>query len=1358
MKLLSFFKLTYLLPSSIFLVISIIISFLCLITYLNEYTSDEHIDEISARNDKKDWILISSIQELLNHRIQLIFDYLITAKSYMNEFHSKFDPTDPTKIDEMDSYIKGHLINLRQYYIGGNIDNEKEYLDNMTYIIDDSHDPIIIFQQQFFTSVENKKKLQYKYLYIYSQLIPIFKSFFSNFERKEGFSLDSLYIMNKKTETFVLYPVKHYSNYQSIFGFFKDNKIFNNPNNCKNKKREIPEYFYIFCREAFKTISYAHKQNPRRTMFITSPYKNIFENKTDNVYVISLCHIFNFTELEKEKNDWKLDDYYQLFLNDEIVICADIKINNYLNIFMNYEEQLSGYFYITKTHSQLPLFFPGMNEDLYPNDITRFEFNFSHYNFDTSNVVYFNTYVLPKLIKEYDANTELVLDNNDNSLCNSAKNDENIFQKGNMEFKYFIYPIYYNNHEETNYEEHVLSIIYVVDKNIYKNQLNFISSKHNQISILSLFITIIICIIIAYVIHYVIYTFSKNMTKSIKVKLKQNEKMNQKKNVKYYYQGIDMNKLIALGLILKKAKKHKLKSEQDDEFLINEFDRNSNDIFGRFIYGNENFLNKNKEKDEDSENFLDDNNDNSKGCEEDESEDEGLLPISADSQFNDKVKLLYDLNNVRSFMRGEQVNLKGSNITKFIDFQNIFNDMKDKLGENMCLSNVGNLENLNNKYDKSIIFFSKSLNIENSTEEINSKEILTIIDKLFDKDQKMKNLYLKESNFTFSNTINSKILPKKDEKGKKKKMNEEIIEDNNDMDDIQFHRFIKLFYAYNKYFANVKTIENILNKTLHMTKTKDKEESYVYNYVKQALVFFNDYFILDVPKVHKSYKNAILTCLKRLIESKNITKKKEKILYCYIELFHYYIAYLKIFIKRVINELNNSNNEEENMNKNRINTIEEIQQSNMSRINNVINIAKKANEYIIKMKTKIGIGQGGISEGEKVKYKEFLNELQKIEEKNYNIEFNIFLIEQKYYYYFAKFAKLCGDYSTAINYYIKVIDERRLISDGVLCLKSNKKICNIINFARYNPSFLSIHEKDEKKINEIYEKCKRQIKELQKVDYKDLIVVLDKNYSNKDTEKVYKLNMKQYKAISNIFDNFISTNDRFSLYTYGDENYDIEENDDEDEFINAIKNNSVKKLVGLSYKKNDNIGFIKGIIEKFHENIINEYENQSKMKQMYSNTEQNINNSFNIDGGIMEEKKSEINEYYLYKKNLNNTINIIFKVINELSSAEEQRKKYVIFITDSFKDELKAENSEKINIKDFFKDINYISKSKIEKLYIIGSLLDENNLFGKMSDELSNHGIKNEYLEFENISELNKKFQTIGELPRKYEYFNEKMN
>ena len=131
--------------------------------------------------------------------------------------------------------------------------------------------------------------------------------------------------------------------------------------------------------------------------------------------------------------------------------------------------------------------------------------------------------------------------------------------------------------------------------------------------------------------------------------MKQNAKLSQKKNLKYYYQGIDINKLITLGLIQKKAKKHKLKSDFEEEYANHDFDRNSNDIFGRFIYGNENILKKNNKNDEELDKLLQKKDDIPKEEEEeDESEDTGILPALMDSQFNDKVKLLYDLNKVRT--------------------------------------------------------------------------------------------------------------------------------------------------------------------------------------------------------------------------------------------------------------------------------------------------------------------------------------------------------------------------------------------------------------------------------------------------------------------------------------------------------------------------------------------------------------------------------------------------------------------------------------------------------------------------------------------------------------------------------------
>ena len=114
MKLLSFFKLTYLLPSTIFLVISIIIAFLCTLTYLKDYNSDEHIDIISSKNDKNNWILISSIKELLSHRIQTVFDYLINAESYLKKFHSLYDKVN---MQQKQDFVNEHLINLKKYYI-----------------------------------------------------------------------------------------------------------------------------------------------------------------------------------------------------------------------------------------------------------------------------------------------------------------------------------------------------------------------------------------------------------------------------------------------------------------------------------------------------------------------------------------------------------------------------------------------------------------------------------------------------------------------------------------------------------------------------------------------------------------------------------------------------------------------------------------------------------------------------------------------------------------------------------------------------------------------------------------------------------------------------------------------------------------------------------------------------------------------------------------------------------------------------------------------------------------------------------------------------------------------------------------
>ena len=893
------------------------------------------------------------------------------------------------------------------------------------------------------------------------------------------------------------------------------------------------------------------------------------------------------------------------------------------------------------------------------------------------------------------------------------------------------------------------------------------------------------------------FIISNNITKPIKdIKTRLRAGLSKKNNIirrikdknEYTYQGININKLISLGLIGKKSIYiNKNQDQINNEQLNFEFDRNSNDIFGRYILGNENLLKgnineeDNNEEDHEQEKFLNNSiNKNNEG-EEDEEDDEGDetedIPLVKNSEINNQFNLLLDLKKAMLFMRGPQVNFKSSNIIKFIACDQVFSKITNKLGRNVSLSNIGNLENLKKRFDKSIIFLSRSLDLDNDKSYLLKKDILMRVSSLFEKDDKIKSKGLEQFNNKIKvnisniNTFNLKATFKK-ESTFIEKIKEEV---DSNMSDIEFIRFMKLFYAYKMYFSNIKKIEKILNKTLNLTKNKsiygdEPEKSNLYIYIKSILLFFNDYFISNSVLLYKKYKASIYTCLKRLVDSKDIIKKKEKIIYCYTELFFFYISKLKIKIKKTINEINDNNNEsnypsisrdhKENDKLSQIKTDKEYKNENCFK--KIVAISNNLKEFIKKMNSKIECKEANqISDAEKNKYKEFINELKTVQQKNNNIQFNIFLVEQRYNYFFAKFSKLCGDYAMAINYYLKVTDEHKLISNGLLYMKANKKIVNIIKFATNYPHLLPIQEKDEKIMKEILEKCCREIEYAKAKNYKDLIIILDKNNNNSDPEKVYRLQIQQYKAITTIFDNYLSLNDRFAFYTFGDviNIYENKEEENEDVHIKYIKNNAIKKLISLRFKNNNNYSFIKGIIDKFHDDIINYYDSQMKIRQMYLNLNKDEQNksSFNLENSalIFNPRKQNISND-IYNMKVKYAINSIFKAIGDFNMHDEDRKKYIILISESFKNE--QSNEVDFRVEDLFKDINNNYKIKIKKLFIIGTLLEEQGQFNLICNKLMNYGIKNEYLEFDNLQEMNKEFLTLGKLPRKYEYLNEKLN
>ena len=571
------------------------------------------------------------------------------------------------------------------------------------------------------------------------------------------------------------------------------------------------------------------------------------------------------------------------------------------------------------------MYYPGMMDDTYFSDITRYEYNYTFYTFSILNVTNFNSITLPKLIKEYNPDTDIEIPLEDaNDYYNTSNNyyyavklneGENTFQKGDEIYEYYIYPIFYDNYHlnERNEKidisrEHVLSIVFVVSHNHINEQYTSLFPYIKYLSLLYCFTFLLIGSIIILCASYGIFIISNNITKPIKdIKSRLKAGITKKNTVlkglkdknEFTYEGININKLISLGLMGKKNTIANQKHDYENNDQVNmDFDRNSNDLFGRYILGNENLLkgNINNEEEEPDKFIITDENlkneeDYGDSEEEDEDDDTDDIPLVKNSEINNQFNLLLDLKKIIIFMRGPQVNFKGTNIIKFISCDKIFNEIKNKLGENVCLSNMGNLENLKKRYDKSITFLSKSLDLDNENSLLVTKDILPIVDSIFEKDEKkikgLEEFIKMKENYNSLNNKNNlnrdNTLKESNAKNEKSEKNE--IESN--INNIEFIRFMKLFYAYKMYFSNVKKIEKILNKTLHMTKTKNNngeeniEKSDIYIYVKSILLYFNDYFTSNSVHIHKKYKNAIYVCLQRLIESKDITRKKEKLIYCY---------------------------------------------------------------------------------------------------------------------------------------------------------------------------------------------------------------------------------------------------------------------------------------------------------------------------------------------------------------------------------------------------------------------------------------------------------------------------------------------
>jgi len=1348
MKLINILKRDFILPIFVTLIISIIISITISLIFSNIFFKEELQRKIRLIENKKVPQIIETMQEFIYSKFQKIFSSLSVMNLLLLQIikEKQYRIISLNDLQNFLSVYKEYLINAKTLSINySDFISTKKDISNIAVWFNNE-----TFTQYSTTNINsniNNNQLdditldKYKLLALSIHLIPIWKTFYEIFSDNDSYGIDLIYLANRKTETLITYPVLKNSEYFYSLFQFKENDEF-----CLNNKMKHPDYFYFFCSDLYLQIQKSLKIDDTLKYFISYPY--YLPNYQEKKLGITFCIINNNNKLFFNLHN----DYVNHEDDNNIYICINLLLNNFYKIFDNFNRYINGYFYIIKIDSNIPLYYPGFykNTDFYFSDITRLEFGFNNQH-TVQEVTIFNTSIIPYLTKKYLIEHITIPKENSriehfnkykyyysvdfDSLPYSQSIPKN-YTKGGNNFDYIIFPIFFRNFDSDEIEDiHLLSIIYTINTTFENNLYGLFSSNIIPLTFEYGFIFFFIGIILITFCGQLILIFGKNITRpiqNIQMRIKEDSgKLNEEENKQMNNNNKDKkNNYLILSNNLGLNKYSNFINKNIDESSEINSNNHSKKNQLQFIKENEkknnSFKLKYTNKKEEEENQL----------LEDELDE--VIPIK-NKEISSKFDLILSLKKVFLFLENPQANYDKSTIINFLSSNEIFNEIQNIFGKQICLSNIGNLNNLSNKYDKAITFLSKSLDIpekeDSTTEKIRKKKINEYF---YHEMNGQKNDNSTKSKIT-SFQIKKNIILKQEQKTIIQNPSNQIVISN-----LEFFRFTKLFYAYHMFFSNLRKIEKVLNQIISITKNN---ESPLYKSLKQAFIFYNDYY--TEKNIHNSskYEDCIEMCILKLLEAKDIEKKNEKIIYCLLQHFRFRIEKLKLIVKRQINHKINEENElkydlDDNIMSSYNNQTIGFDIEMKNYFKSVIRVQRRLKYYIDIIKYKIEPSPDNNFTYQNIRnsYQNFLYDLKNVHQSNSNtnVFLNYFVLNQEYNFLMGKFAKLSGDYSTAIIYYNKVIDDKLLISNGKIYVKANQKIINIINFSKYNPDLLNISSNDEKTCMKLLEKCKNNLNQLNTF-FKDLIIILDKSTIN--NEKNSKIEIQQTKIIKNIFENYLSSDDKFALYTYSKDGY-IEH---------------IKKLIPLTLKDSQNYSFISSILNDLYSQALkNKIENEKYQifSSIINESDDKKKDSF-IDDVNYDDSYNEMRMKY--------ALDTLLKVINEYNLNINEninnnyREVYIIILTENFQNEINKKVN-KDNIKQLFKNWNVQNKNNIKKIFIIGTLLEDQSKLKLVKNELKLLNLDNEYLEFENYQEIRKMITRVGILPREYEYPNEKFD
>ena len=673
---------------------------------------------------------------------------------------------------------ESQINNFKNLYIKNN--KNKEYLMNqMKWFIDTN--------KKFLDNNNEDDKILINQTYTSIYLIPLLKTIIklSNTYNENIESTNQIYIMFASTELFIKYPII----YNNING--NDLNIMNNPSNCKTKKGTFPEYYYFKCKPYYSFLLKEVEKD--YNLSISNAYK-----LNNGNYGITICIQF-----------------YEETIFDVITICHDFDMS-YINTQLDsLNNKLSGYLFLIKTKSEVPLYYPVQFKDYEYVNLANMEFSDTN-EYYSDEISLFNNKI-PLLIEEY-------------SYINDSYNDIKSFDisKNNEKYKYSLFPIYFKIQEQKK-PLHLMTLVYV---NLYNKNYG---AKYLYSTILIVIIYVLMECFLLLLCKYLIISIAKNIVMPIKV----------------------IKDLLEQDFEINTNNNNIINDERDKDFLYNNINKKMNDINNI----NNNTQNKNKNENnsqikndnidiniKETNNIIKDGFDNNKIMEEsnnnnkenqinkernnmrlklivndeDSSEDEN----SSFDNDDDIDKTKYRSNNIQqlfmklvdlknSFKCLENNKLSNDKLSNLVYAQNVFFDINNLEASSLCESNISSLFVNSNQFDKAIS------HLYNGIEDINRK--------------------IFNSNKKDYNKMNFDDL-------KKKIKSENLL-----------NRYIKLFYCYKKYFKNVK--KKYKNKNI-IKKSKKKKDIFVPD--------INSFYITHHIKLYKKCLDDYIIKVKEYFGGKDL--------------------------------------------------------------------------------------------------------------------------------------------------------------------------------------------------------------------------------------------------------------------------------------------------------------------------------------------------------------------------------------------------------------------------------------------------------------------------------------------------------